>query len=70
MSDVWLNQDTLFNCENSKSFAKHICKQVEQRLKDQFTQQWSKNLSNHSSCDMYRNYKINFELEKYLTVKQ
>ena len=38
MSDVWLNQETLFVGENSKSFAKHICKQVEQWLKDQFIQ--------------------------------
>ena len=65
-SNVWINQDELFNGEDGVKFAKWLCKSVEQRLKDQFIQKWREDLENHSSCDLYRIYKSKFEFERYL----
>ena len=41
-------------------------RRVEQSLKDQFLQRWHMNLRDLSSCDLYRQYKVKFELEQYL----
>ena len=57
---VWYNQKV----NNDKLFIKVLI----QRLKDQFVQVWSSNISNSSKLLLYRNFKNTFEHEVYLDV--
>ena len=65
MSDVWENQDQLF-VEGGKGAVNWIKSRVENRLRDQFIQQWRSDLDSHSSCYLYKEYKTKFVCEKYL----
>ena len=58
LSYMWLEQ----SCENV-NWTKAI---VEQRLKDQFLQNWHSELNGMSSCDFYCQIKDSIMLEKYL----
>ena len=40
---------------------------VQDKLKENFIQKWSNDLSNMPSCDVFVNFKTNFALEPYLT---
>ena len=58
MRDVWLSPDT--------SNLIYLKKTIEQRLSDQYIQEWGSQLNNMSSCIMYRSLKPYFKQEKYL----
>ena len=64
MSYVWINQ----NLVTDETMRKNIIKKVEQKLQDQFIQNWREDLEKHESCSLYRKYKLNFGLEKYLII--
>ena len=46
---------------------KWLVERVERTLQDQFLQNWRSDLESKSSCDFYRNCKVDFKLEHYLT---
>ena len=58
MRDVWLSPDT--------SNLIYLKKTIEQRLSDQYIQEWGSQINNMSSCIMYRSLKPYFKQEKYL----
>ena len=45
----------------------YVLKSVELRLQDQFVQKWREELDSHTTCNLYKEYKVMFEMEKYLT---
>ena len=42
-------------------------KQLEQRLRDNYTSSWSVQLKDSNSLYLYKEYKVKFELERYFT---
>ena len=60
MSNIWLYQNT--------STTDWISSAVEQKLKDQFLQEWHDAVYSSSKGLCYRIFKKRFELEKYITV--
>ena len=64
ISEAWLNQELL----NNELVIKHVRCTVEQVLKDQYVQRWQAELESHSTCELYKKYKTNFELERYLSL--
>ena len=64
MTYVWQDQLVLFQNESNVTWIKST---IEQTLKDQFIQHWKSDLTRRSSCDLYREYKIKFQLENYMT---
>ena len=62
LSYIWLDQ----RCENIKG----LKALVEQRLNDQFLQNWHSELQGMTSCDFYREIKQVFKVEKYLSIEK
>ena len=60
MRNVWQNPELL------KS--DWLKKAIDLRLSDMYLQEWHSQVFTKSSCILYRTFKINFELEKYLTL--
>ena len=58
MRNVWLNPE-LFKPDWLK-------KAIDLKLSDMYLQEWQSLVSRQSSCTIYRTFKINFGLEKYL----
>ena len=58
MRYIWLNP------QNYNPIVIH--KAIKQRLNDMFHQQWHSNISEMSSCTLYRMFKSECKLEKYL----
>lgn len=58
LSNIWTEQD--FPCVS------WLVKRVELSLQDQFRQTWSATVHASSKCILYKHFKLNLELEKYL----
>ena len=60
MRNVWLNPE-IFKPE-------WIKKAIDLKLSDMYQQEWHSQILAKSSCILYRTFKTNFEMEKYLTL--
>ena len=52
---------------NTGNVTKHQCNNIVQRIYDQYKQTWSSEINNLSKLETYRTFKINYELEFYLS---
>ena len=60
MSKIWLDQNSCSTAWLSSS--------VEQKLKDQFFQEWSENRNSTSKDLCYRIFSTELEIEKYISI--
>ena len=60
MRNVWLNPE-LFKPDWLK-------KAIDLKLSDMYQQEWHSQVLAKSSCTLYRTFKTNFEMEKYLSL--
>jgi hypothetical protein len=60
ISNIWLNQNSCSSVWLSSS--------VEQKLKDQFFQEWSENMNSTSKGLCYRIFKTELKIEKYISI--
>ena len=60
MSNIWLNQNGCSSVWLSSS--------VEQKLKDQFFQEWSEYMNSTSKGLCYRIFKTELKIEKYISI--